>query len=383
MMKLALDRLSRKVRPTKAKEVVTDTVTDTAASTVRRVRKKTRHWIEKTQSKSQYERTPNADTVEVSPKAEAQKAEKKKKEEEKDTKNRIWYFFEQQRKRIAAPYTRDLEAVAQEIPEASFSPDANICSVKGLDSTLKKLKQNEKMFAQGGFNTAVRDGVRGTLFIPDPQKDYTKIIKAMEKRGYRIDETFLEKDGMVVLDKNGLPKMGKDIDVRFGDNAVPSGYEDVQVRFYKGQGRNKKIYELIILPGPNYLNFKNKEHELIYEQFRDYKDFGFREDRGAKSIINSMKDVYNSLTRRLYADAKSRDVNGAASVTEAITFSKKDVKQVKEYMKSLKELFAGKYAMLPPSKQVKPFRETQKYKKLDELEQKLLVALDIYKPIEK
>lgn len=299
--------------------------------------------------------------------------------EKKDNKNRIWNFFERDRRKIATQYTNDLESVAQEIPEASFSKEANTSSVKGLESTLDKLLKNEDLFAQGGLSAAVRDGVRGTLFIPHPEQNYMKIVKAMEKRGYKIADTFLEKDGKVVLDSNGFPKMGKDIDVRFGDNAVPSGYEDVQMRFSKG----KNVYELLILPGPNYLNFKNKEHELVYEQFRKYKSLGFRDDRGAKEIINAMKEEFNVVTRQLYADAKYRDTNGASSVKEAITFSPKGIQKVKEYLKSLKTLFAGKHAMLPPSKQTKPFKQTQKYQQLDEIEQKLDQVLDIYKPIEK
>ena len=48
----------------------------------------------------------------------------------------------------------------------------------------------------------------------------------------------------------------------------------------------------------------------------------------------------------------------------------------------MKELFAGKHTMLPPSKRTKPFKETQKYKQLDKLEQNLRQVLEIYKPIE-
>ncbi len=299
--------------------------------------------------------------------------------EKKDNKNRIWNFFERDRRKLATQYTNDLESVAQEIPEASFSREANVSSVKGLESTLDKLLKNEDLFAQGGLSAAVRDGVRGTLFMPNPEQNYMKVVKAMEKRGYKIADTFLEKDGKVVLDSNGFPKMGKDIDVRFGDNAVPSGYEDVQMRFSKG----KNVYELLILPGPNYLNFKNKEHELIYEQFRKYKSLGFRDDRGAKTIINAIKEHFYVITRQLYADAKYRDTNGASGITEAITFTPESVQKVKEYFKSLKTLFAGKHAMLPPSKQTKPFKQTQRYQQLDEIEQKLDQVLEIYKPIEK
>ena len=374
-----LDSLNRKVRPAKAKEVVSDIVNGTA----KKVRKKQSHWREKARSNA-YERAPKSDTVEVKNAEKKPEAAKDKKKEEKvDTKNRVWNFYERQNKRIAKGYINDLESVAQEIPEAFFSREANKFSVKGMESTLDKLMKNEGLFAQGGVTAAVRDGVRGTIFMPNPQEGYMKIVKAMEKRGYKIDETFLEREGMVVIGDNGLPLMGKDIDVRFGENAVPSGYEDVQMRFYKGKGKKKQVYELLILTGPNYLNIKNKEHELIYEQFRSYKSSAFRDDRGAKSIIDAMKEQFNILTRKLYADAKSRDVNGAAAVTEAITFEPKAIVKIKEYLKSLKELFAGKHAMLPPSKRTKPFKETQKYKQLDKLEQNLRQVLDIYKPIEK
>ncbi len=374
-----LDSLNRKVRPAKAKEVVSDIVNGTA----KKVRKKQSHWREKARINA-YERAPKSDTVEVKNAEKKPEAAKDKKKEEKvDTKNRVWNFYERQNKRIAKGYINDLESVAQEIPEAFFSREANKFSVKGMESTLDKLMKNEGLFAQGGVTAAVRDGVRGTIFMPNPQEGYMKIVKAMEKRGYKIDETFLEREGMVVIGDNGLPLMGKDIDVRFGENAVPSGYEDVQMRFYKGKGKKKQVYELLILTGPNYLNIKNKEHELIYEQFRSYKSSGFRDDRGAKSIIDAMKEQFNILTRKLYADAKSRDVNGAAAVTEVITFEPKAIVKIKEYLKSLKELFAGKHAMLPPSKRTKPFKETQKYKQLDKLEQNLRQVLDIYKPIEK
>ena len=374
-----LDGLNRKVRPAKAKEVVSEVVNGAA----KKVRKKQSHWREKARSNA-YERAPKSDTVEVknAEKTPEKAVKDKKKEEKVDTKNRVWNYYEIQNTRIAKGYINDLEAVAQEIPEASFSREANVSSVKGMESTLDKLMKNEELFAQGGVTAAVRDGVRGTIFIPHPEEGYEKIVKAMEKRGYKIDETFLENDGMVVLGENGMPKMGKDIDVRCGENAVPSGYEDVQIRFYKGKGRNKQVYELLILPGPNYLNAKNNEHKLVYEQFRAYKSNGFRDDRGAKSIIDAMKEQFNILTRQLYADAKSRDVNGAAAVTKAITFEPKAVVKIKEYLKSLKELFAGKHTMLPPSKRTKPFKETQKYKQLDKLEQNLRQVLEIYKPIE-
>lgn len=56
----------------------------------------------------------------------------------------------------------------------------------------------------------------------------------MHKRGYRIASTFAEDSkGFMVLGEDGVPKMAKDIDIRFGTKAQPSGYEDVQMRFEK------------------------------------------------------------------------------------------------------------------------------------------------------
>lgn len=372
MTKLAVDRLVRKQPNTQPKSELFNQVADTA----KKVRKKVKHWTQVGKD-SQYERTPKVDTVEVKSTSKSQNVQKVN---QKDTKNRVWNFYEKNQRKIANEYTNDLESVAQEIPEASFSREANQSSVKGLESTIDKLLKNEELFAQGGLTAAVRDGVRGTIFIPNPEKNYIKIVEAMEKRGYKIDATLLEKDGMVVLGEDGLPKMGKDIDVRCGKNAVPSGYEDVQIRFYKGKGRKKQVYELLVLSGPNYLNFKNKEHSLVYEQFRKYKSQGFKDDRGAKSIIDDMKEQFNILTRKLYADAKSRDENGASSVTETIAFSQKGVQKINEYMKSLKALFAGKHSLLPPSRQKKPFQETKTYTQLDEIEQNLRDVIDIYKP---
>ncbi|MFQ8626129.1 MAG: hypothetical protein ACLSA2_06490 [Candidatus Gastranaerophilaceae bacterium] len=135
-----------------------------------------------------------------------------------------------------------------------------------------------------------------------------------------------------MLDKNGIPKMVDDIDVRFGDNAVPSGYEDVQMRFEK----NGNLYELLILPGPNYLAIKNKEHELVYENFRKYDTFV--KDDGAKQIIKAIKKEYHKLTKGLYADAKHRDASGAKK-SEQITFTREGVESVDKLFKSLKTLF--------------------------------------------
>lgn len=66
---------------------------------------------------------------------------------------------------------------------------------------------------------------------------------AMEKRGYKIAFTEKEtKDHKVVFDKFGNPVFEPDIDVRVGENACFSGYEDVQARVIDKKGKSCRSY---------------------------------------------------------------------------------------------------------------------------------------------
>lgn len=298
-----------------------------------------------------------------------------------DTKNYIGNYLVDKNRKLAESYKNDLEKLAQEIPEVSFFRELNESSTKELPSILDKLANRTDQYSERGFRGVVRDGVRATIFMPDADKNYTKIVKRMEKKGYKIAKTFAEdKDSRIILDKNGAPKMVDDIDVRFGENAVPSGYEDVQMRFEKGGN----LYELLILPGLNYLAFKNKEHKLVFENFRKYKALGLTNDDGAKQIVKAIQKEFHGLTRRLYADAFQRDIAGSKNASSIITFSSESVEKLNNLFKSLKNLYLGKFNSLPPSKRSKlDFKQTKNYKNLDELEQNLREVMELYKPIEK
>ena len=88
------------------------------------------------------------------------------------------------------------------------------------------------------------------------------------------------------------------------------------------------------------------------------------------------------MTRRLYEDAKLRDKFGASKASQ-ITFSKEDVEKADNLFESLKTLYLGKYNALPPSKRSKPrFKDTERYKVLDTIEQNLRDVLELYKPID-
>ena len=298
-----------------------------------------------------------------------------------DTKNRLGDFLIAKNQKLAKLYKKDLESIAKEIPEVEFVSELNESSTKELKSTLDKLINRADQYSERGFRGVVRDGVRATVFMPAADKNYLKIVEAMEKKGYKVAKTYAEgPDGCIILDKNGLPKMVPDIDVRFGANAVPSGYEDVQMRFEK----NGALYELLILPGANYMAFKNKEHKLVFENFRQYKALGLMGDDGAKLIVKAIQKEFHGLTRKLYADAFRKDIEGRKAVSSVITLSEDSIEKLNNLFKSLKNLYHGKFNSLPPSKRYKfDFKQTKNYKNLDMLEQNLRQVMEMYKPIEK
>ena len=326
---------------------------------------------------SPLERSPKNDTFSVQTNKNTKAASAKKQE---DRRTHIGDFLVKSNMRLAEDYKSDFKRVALEVPGTSFMMEANTSSAKGLKSILEKLASRSAQFPDRGYRGVIRDGVRATIFMPDADKNFPKIIKAMENKGYKIAKTFAEDaNGNIVLNRNGMPKMVDDIDVRFGDNAVPSGYEDVQIRFEKGD----KLYELLILPGPNYAVFKEKEHKMVFENLRKYKDDVFRNDEGAKQIIKAIQKEFHTVTRPLYKQALERDVLGSRNVSpEPITFTEKGIDTINKLFKSLKTLYRGKFDALPPSKKSKPdFRQTKNYRTLDMIENNLRKFMEEYKPI--
>lgn len=211
-----------KVPPTKSKIAIFG---EAASNTVKRNRVKL-----KGPQGSQLERMPKVDTVTINGKTKTAAID-----ENSSKGMRIGDFFVEQNRKHAERYLNDLADMAQEFPDVTFVRAHNVHSTKSLDSTLSKLaRADEQLFEKGGFHGAVRDGMRATLYMPNANKNYQKIVEAMHKRGYRIASTFAEDSkGFMVLGEDGVPKMAKDIDIRFGTKAQPSGYEDVQMRFEK------------------------------------------------------------------------------------------------------------------------------------------------------
>lgn len=365
LSKAASDSLGR-IRPTRGKG-------NTNGTTLRRPRTK-QSWRKKS-TNSLLSGQPPRDTFESKA---ASLANSKKSHKVQST--NIGDVYRLSKMKYAMQYLKDLSAVAQEIPEASFFLDLNNEHVvKSIKSMLIKLTKRSEKFQERGYKEVIRDEIRARLFLPDADKNYQKVIDAMEKRHYKVADTMAEdSNGNLILDGSEKPIYVKDIDVRFGDKAQPSGYQDVQIRFEKG----KELFELILMPGPNYMKAAEEEH-AIFDIFKLYDSRGITKDIGAKQIVSAIREQFGIVTRKLYSAAEQRDKSGSAQIKEAVTFSTEGIKTLNGLFGSLKKLYFGKYKALPPSKRTAPqFKETQTYRNLNTIEHNLRKIMDLYKPIE-
>lgn len=338
--------------------------------------KRTRHkqsWKAKVANK--LERTPSRDTVEIK-NNNTTPVEKKKRKPAPRT--NIGDIFTAGKRELARAYLSDLDDVAQIVPGATFIREANSeTSVKKITSIIGKLAKREDKYNERGYKEVIRDEVRARMFMLDADQNYQKIIDAMAKKKYKVATT-LEEDanGKLVMGENGKPKKVPDVDVRFGDKAQASGYQDVQIRFEKGD----MLYELIILPGPHYMFAANKEH-AIYDQFKRYDSLGFTRDIGAKQIVNALKKEVGKVTRKLYDAAEARDRYGTSISQEPVSFTAEELKTVNGLLSSLKKLFWGKFNTLAPSKKSAPeFKDTKTAINLNDIEQNLRGLLEAFKP---
>lgn len=297
---------------------------------------------------------------------------------------------------------KDVKVVCQSLPGWTFIDEfSRPHSIKGVKSTLDKIQRRADMYENFGFNGAVRDYVRLTVFRPDAEKinpltnqpHYMDFLDAMQnigkkskEKGYKIAETEKEVKGMIVFDEKGKPVMVPDIDVRKGDNKVPSGYGDIQVRLTK----DGKLAEIIILPGLNYAVTKNFEHELFFDNFKLYETQLLPKSEGAKGIIKELRKTFANLTSQLYDDAELRDTKGMG-LGKVITFEKEDIKKIDGLFKDLKDLYYARFrasnksyvSMLSETDAKKEFEATAIFIRLDNAEQRLRKVMDLYKPVKK
>ncbi len=342
--------------------------------------KKTRHkqsWRAKI-TNSILERTPAKDKFEPSKAEGSTPVEKKKRTPV--SKTNLGDVYTASKRALARTYLTDLDEVAQIVPGATFIREANSeTAVKKITSIIEKLTKREDKYNERGYKEVIRDEIRARMFMLDADKNYPKIIEAMEKKKYHIAPTYMEDEtGKLVLDESGKAIKVPDVDVRFGDRAQSSGYQDVQIRFEK----NGMLYELIIMPGPNYMFAADKEH-AIYDQTRRYDSLGITKDIGAKQIVIALKQEIGKVTRKLYDAAENRDRFGSAVAHEPVQFTPEEVKTINGLFSSLKKLFLGKYNTLPPSRRTAPtFKETKTAINLNDIEKNLRIHLEAFKPKE-
>ncbi|MFR1673236.1 MAG: hypothetical protein ACLSWI_09865 [Candidatus Gastranaerophilaceae bacterium] len=339
------------------------------------------------------ERSPKTDVVVKRPKIQSKSEVRTEQAKAKTLGDAFLSGFEKFRDK----FYNDMQEVCQELPGWTFVDKFNRPhSIKGSASTLDKIARRADRYEDFGFNSAVRDYVRGTAFRPDAEKinpktgqpHYMDFFGAMEKRGYKIAFTEKEtKDHKVVFDKFGNPVFEPDIDVRVGENACFSGYEDVQARVIDKKGN---LAEVIILPGLNYLNMKNFEHELFFDNFKIYDNQKLPKSEGAKGIIKELKDTFYFLTRQLYKDAKVKDTKGMGE-GGVVTFTKDQIKKINGLFSDLKQLYYAKYRedykitlnYVSEEEALKRFQSSSNYVRIDTAEQRLRRVMDLYKPIKK
>ena len=349
------------------------------------------------------ERVPKTDTVSKVTTAKTLNTSKSAEAAKNEAKpNTLGAAFEASFINFRDQLFKDVQEVCQSLPGWTFVAEySKPNSIKRVNSTLDKIVKREEKFKEFGLNSTVRDFVRLTVFRPDAEKinpltnrpNYMDFFEAMEnigkkKRGgaYKIALTEKEANGCVVFDSKGNPVMVPDIDVRKGDNRVPSGYGDIQARLtQKG-----KLAEIIILPGMNYATTKNLEHKLVFEKFRLYDNALFPKSEGAKGIIKELRKTYNQLTRQLYDDADMRDAKGMGE-GKVITFTKEQVKKINSLFEDLKSLYYSRFrannkahvSMLSEADARKEFESTAVFVRLDSAEQGLREVLELYKPLNK
>ncbi len=219
-----------------------------------------------------------------------------------------------------------LEAVANDLKSYGVSFDREYAMknpVKSASSVSSKVARS------GSFD--VPDLIRTTLYVKniyDKDLINNKLLPAMEKRGYVLAKV----------------KNKPDIDFRYGDNRIESGYEDIQMRFVNVINPKTK-HELIILFGPNYAKAKHDESEKVYNLTRQAKelhiDFENAEVGSPEFKIKRYIELINIMFKRkvsqkLFENAKNKDFYGIDEAAE-IYFSDENIALLRNYFEAIKD----------------------------------------------
>ncbi len=170
----------------------------------------------------------------------------------------------------------------------------------------------------------------------EPNKEeFIEIVKSLKKSIPDID---------IRLDKNrinmdGLPEEYK----YFIGKPQKSGYEDIQLRFIRDVDKDnpKPVYhELLIQFGPTYNRNARKEHDMVYDHLRLFKELHiplhepvmgevtFKEhpEKGVEKFISDVEDMFRTkVSKTLINNGKNADFFGNIEDNDEIFFTQLDI----------------------------------------------------------
>lgn len=217
-------------------------------------------------------------------------------------------------------------AISEEIPEIEFLPSYRKTAIKGKNSYFSK------MLRSGGLP---QDPVRTTGFTAEINNFsvLNMYIKKMAERGYEIRMIPAEKSGRKVLSwmpdvdirlanvsENEIKKLPK-IMQRCVSDRLPSGLQDIQLRFIDKTSKCEEPIEVILMVGKKTGQAKVLEEDDVYSYLRVLKNelhVSQVKNFGINSPIKRIKDnvsiitdyLRNYISKPLYQNAEHADLYG-------------------------------------------------------------------------
>lgn len=179
----------------------------------------------------------------------------------------------------------------------------------------------------------------------DPSKDeIIKLVKSLKIEVPDVDVRLNKK----MLNLNGLPEKYK---YCIGE---PNGaYEDAQIRFIRYEDKdveNPIYHELLIHFGPTYNRNAFREHKLVYEKTRLFKelnipvnpvydgavDFKLEPEKGVAKFISDVKNLFRTeVSEKLINNGKNEDFFGSIEDNEEIFFDAKSEEKYERWFRNI------------------------------------------------
>lgn len=188
-----------------------------------------------------------------------------------------------------------------------------------------------------------------------------------------------------LLDMDSLPENLK----YFVSDKLPSGLEDVQIRFIRPcdlDKQNPVYHETLIMFGPNSTLAKHQEHRDVYQWVRKFEELevpleetSLRTHAGkAKHYISMIKDMFRGkVSQKLFINAKNKDYAGIEDEV-IIGFQEQDIKLFEGYFNGLRDRINSVYAQLRKSTPYANFMKTRDQKRIQEIYEALGNTINYY-----